>query len=169
MIYKSPIETPELIFKEFTDVFTGTGRLKGIVKIKLKENTVAAPRKVPLAIHKKVKEELSNMVEAGIISKVEEPTEPLNEAIQRPHYPIPTADALITKLQGGKVFTILHAKNGFWQLPLDEESSYLTTFCTPWGRYRFLVLPFGLNSALEEFQKAMDEIYEEDEDIIPYF
>ncbi|GFX78465.1 retrovirus-related Pol polyprotein from transposon 17.6 [Trichonephila clavipes] len=129
------------------------------------------------------------MVEAGIISKVEEPTEwvsnmvainspkklgicldprPLNEAIQRSHYPILTADALITKLQGDKVFTILEAKNGFWQLPLDEESSYLTTFCTLWGRYRFLILPFGLNSAPEEFQKAMDEIYE-DEDINPYF
>ncbi|GFW41297.1 retrovirus-related Pol polyprotein from transposon 17.6 [Trichonephila clavipes] len=150
---------------------------------------VAALRKVPLAIHNKVKEELSNMVEAGIISKVEEPTEwvrnmviidspkklricldprPLNEAIQRPHHPIPTADALITKLQGGKVFTILDAKNGLGQLPLDEKSSYLTTFCSPWGRYRFLVLPFGLNSAPEEFQKALDEIYE-DEDIKPYF
>ncbi|GFY67496.1 uncharacterized protein TNIN_112151 [Trichonephila inaurata madagascariensis] len=70
MIYKSPIETPELILKEFADVFTGTGRLKRIVKIKFKENSVphvAAPRKVPLAIHNKVKEELSNMVEAGII------------------------------------------------------------------------------------------------------
>ncbi|GFX84657.1 hypothetical protein TNCV_724641 [Trichonephila clavipes] len=46
MIYKSPIETPELILKEFADVFTGTGRLKRIVKIKLKENSaphVAAP------------------------------------------------------------------------------------------------------------------------------
>ncbi|GFV08601.1 hypothetical protein TNCV_1584141 [Trichonephila clavipes] len=45
MIYKSPIETPELILKEFADVFTGTGRLR-IVKIKLKENSVphvAAP------------------------------------------------------------------------------------------------------------------------------
>ncbi|GFQ84275.1 retrovirus-related Pol polyprotein from transposon 17.6 [Trichonephila clavata] len=56
------------------------------------------------------------MAEAGIISKVEESTEwvvdspkklricldprPLNEAIQRPHYPIPTADALVTTLQG---------------------------------------------------------------------
>ncbi|GFW68614.1 retrovirus-related Pol polyprotein from transposon 17.6 [Trichonephila clavipes] len=130
------------------------------------------------------------MVEAGIIIKVEEPTEwvsnmvgidspkklricldprSLNEAIQRPHYPIPTADALITKLQGGKMLTILDAKNGFWRLPLDKESSYLTTFCTPWGRYRFLVLPFGLSSAPEEFQKAMEEIYEEDEDTNPYF
>ncbi|GFW20848.1 retrovirus-related Pol polyprotein from transposon 17.6 [Trichonephila clavipes] len=61
---------------------------------------------------------------------------PLNEAIQRPHYPIPTTDALITKLQGGIVF---------------------------------LVLPFGLNSAPEEFRKALEEIYEEDEDINPYF
>ncbi|GFV31084.1 retrovirus-related Pol polyprotein from transposon 17.6 [Trichonephila clavipes] len=119
----------ELILKEFADAFTGTGRLKRIVKIKLKENTVphvAAPVKVPLAIHNKVKEELSNMVEAGIISKVEEPTEwvsnmvvitspkklricldprPLNKAIQRPHYPIPTANALITKLQGGHVLS----------------------------------------------------------------
>ncbi|GFR03847.1 retrovirus-related Pol polyprotein from transposon 17.6 [Trichonephila clavata] len=55
------------------------------------------------------------------------------------------------------------------QLSLEEESSYLTTFCTPWGWYRFLVLPLGLKSAPEEFQKAMDEIYEEDEDINPYF
>ncbi|GFU49669.1 retrovirus-related Pol polyprotein from transposon 17.6 [Nephila pilipes] len=88
---------------------------------------------------------------------------------KRPHYPIPTVDALVTKLQGDKVFTILDAKNGFWQLPFYEESSYLTTFCTPWMSYRFLVLPFGLNSAPEEFQKAMDETYEDDEDINPYF
>ncbi|GFW10522.1 retrovirus-related Pol polyprotein from transposon 17.6 [Trichonephila clavipes] len=129
MIYKSPIETSEFILKEFADVFTGTGRLKRIVKIKLKENSVphvAAPRKVPLSIHNKVKEELSNMVEAGIISKVEEPTEwvsnmviidspkklricldprPLNEVVKRPHYPIPTAYALVTKLQGGHVLS----------------------------------------------------------------
>ncbi|GFQ67082.1 retrovirus-related Pol polyprotein from transposon 17.6 [Trichonephila clavata] len=149
---------------------------------------LAAPGKKPLDIHSKVKEELNNMVEVGIISKVEEPTEwvsnmvvidspkklricldprPLNEAIQRPHYPIPITNALVKMLQGGKVFTILDAKNGFWQLPLDEKSSYLTTFCTPWGRYRFLVLPFGLNSTPKKFQRAMEEIYEED--VNPYF
>ncbi|GFR31049.1 retrovirus-related Pol polyprotein from transposon 17.6 [Trichonephila clavata] len=59
-------------------------------------------------------------------------------------------------------------KNGFGQLPLDEESSYLITFCTPRGRYRFLILSYGLNSDPEEFQKTMDEIFEEDEDLNPY-
>ncbi|GFX57863.1 hypothetical protein TNCV_3068301 [Trichonephila clavipes] len=167
------------------------GELKSVNELDAKKTNCVWNRVLlTLAIHNKVKEELSNMVEAGIIRKVEEPTEwvsnmvvinspkklricldprPMNEAIQRPHYPIHTADALITKLQGGKVFTILDAKNGFWQLPLDTESSYLTIFCTPWRRYRFLVLPFGLNSASEEFQKAMGEIYEEDEDINLYF
>lgn len=186
-------ETPEMVINEFPDVFTGMGRLNRTVKIKLKENYsphVAAPRKVPLALHSKVKEELARMEESGIITKVEEPTEwvsnmvvvntskklricldprPLNKAIQRPHYPIPTADNLMTKLQGSKVFTILDAKNGFWQLPLDEESSFLTTFTSPWGRYRFLVLPFGLNNAPEEFQRSMDEIFENDPQVNPYF
>ncbi|GFQ83696.1 retrovirus-related Pol polyprotein from transposon opus [Trichonephila clavata] len=37
------------------------------------------------------------------------------------------------------------------------------------NRFSILVLPFGLNSAPEEFQKAIDDIYEEDEDINPYF
>lgn len=186
-------DSPQKIIEEYSDVFTGCGRLNRTVSIKLKPNSVpkvAAPRKVPLALHSKVKEELNRMVENGIISKVSEPTEwvsnmvvidnpkklricldprPLNEAIQRPYYPIPTADSLLSKLQGCKVFTILDAKNGFWQLPLDDESSYLTTFTTPWGRYRFLVLPFGVNNAPEEFQRAMDEIFSEDPEVNPYF
>lgn len=186
-------ETAEDILEEFSDVFSGSGKLKRIVKIKLKPDAtphVAAPRKVPLALHNKVKEELNRMVHEGIIAKVEEPTEwvsnmvivnnpnklricldprPLNEAIKRPHYPIPTVDTLMTKLQGCKFFTIFDAKNGFWQLPLDDESSKLTTFTTPWGRFRFLVLPFGLNNAPEEFQRAMEEIFEDEPEINPYF
>ncbi|GBL95992.1 hypothetical protein AVEN_199958-1 [Araneus ventricosus] len=92
----------------------------------------------------------------GVITKVEQPVEwvnnivvidnpnklricidprPLNEAIKIPHYPIPSADSLMTNLQGSTVFSLFDATNGFWQLALDEESSYLTTFSTPWGRY----------------------------------
>ncbi|GFW47028.1 reverse transcriptase domain-containing protein [Trichonephila clavipes] len=52
------------------------GELKSVNELDAKEtNCVCSPRKVPLTIHNKVKEERSNMVEAGIISKVEEPTE----------------------------------------------------------------------------------------------
>ena len=50
---------------------------------------------------------------------------------------------------------MLGAKDGFHQVKLDEESSYLTTFWSPYGRYRYLRMPFGISSAPEEFQRRM--------------
>lgn len=61
----------------------------------------------------------------------------------------------MTMLQGPRVFTILDVKNCFWQLTLDEASSYLTTFSTSWGKFGFLVLHFGLNCAAKESHKSM--------------
>ena len=54
------------------------------------------------------------------------------------------------------MFTVLDAKNGFWHIQLDESNSYATTFGTPWGRYRWLQMPFGLSPAPEEFQRRID-------------
>ena len=41
---------------------------------------------------------------------------------------------------------------------MDPESSKLTTFITPFGRYKFNRLPFGITSAPENFQRRMNEI-----------
>lgn len=51
----------------------------------------------------------------------------LNNAIQRENYPLPTIEEIATRLHGGKVFTLLDIRNGFWHLKLDEESTYLTS------------------------------------------
>ena len=40
---------------------------------------------------------------------------------------MPTIEDIATRLHGAKVFSVLDAKNGFWQVKLDEESSHLTT------------------------------------------
>ena len=48
---------------------------------------------------------------------------------------------------------------GFWQAELDEESSYLTTFNTPFGHFRFTCLPFGLTVSGDVFQHKLDAIY----------
>ena len=45
----------------------------------------------------------------------------------------------------------------FWHLKLDDASSRLTTFETPFGRYRWLRLPFGISPAPEIFQARMHE------------
>ena len=58
------------------------------------------------------------------------------------------------------VFTVLDAKSGYLQMKLGYESSLLTTMNTPIGRYRRLKLPFGIKSAPEMYQRAMDEMLE---------
>ena len=82
----------------------------------------------------------------------------LNEALQRQHYPMRTIEEVVSRIPNAK-YSVLDASSGFWQVPLDQESSLKTTFNTPHGRYRFLRLPFGINSAPEVFQKAMDNLF----------
>ena len=84
----------------------------------------------------------------------------LNIAIQREHYQLPTIEDIVTRLHGAKVFTILEVRCGFWYVSLDEQSSLLTTFHTPFGRYRWLRMPFGISSAPEVFQRRMHELIE---------
>ena len=73
---------------------------------------------------------------------------------------MPTFDEAIQKHEGAKFFTKLDARHGYWSLVLDEESSELTTFATPFGRFKFRRMPFGLISAQDEFQRRMEEVFE---------
>lgn len=54
----------------------------------------------------------------------------------------------------------MDARNGFWHIKLDDTSSLLTTFNTPFGRYRWKRMPFGTSSAPEVFQRRMCEVVE---------
>ena len=49
----------------------------------------------------------------------------------------------------------MFTKLGFWQIQLSADSTLLTTFLTPFGRYCFHCLPFGTTSAPEHFQQRM--------------
>ena len=52
------------------------------------------------------------------------------------------------------------AKAGYWAVKLDESSQLLTTSRTPFGRYCWRRLPFGLNNSQDIFQARMDSILE---------
>jgi len=47
--------------------------------------------------------------------------------------------------------TTVNMRQAFWILELDNESRKLTTFETPYGRYRWLRLPMGLSVSPEIF------------------
>ena len=81
----------------------------------------------------------------------------LNKALKRERYPLPVINDVLPDLSKPKVFTKADARNGYWHVVLDEKSSKLCTFDTPYGRYRWKRLPFGICVASEIFQKRLHE------------
>ena len=173
------------VLRQCKDVFQGLGCLEGEYTIKLKPDAkpvVQPPRKAPVALREAVKEELARLITEGVIAPVTEPTawvsamvavkkkngkvricidpRDLIESIMREHYPLPTFEELATRLPKARVFSVFDAKPGFWQVKLGEASSYVTTFNSPHGRYRWNRMPFGITSATEVWQRKMNEIIE---------
>ncbi|KAK3101540.1 hypothetical protein FSP39_004320 [Pinctada imbricata] len=170
---------------DYSDLFQGLGCLPGKYSIKLDPNVtpvIHPPRKIPISLMDKVRNELKSMEEKGVIVKQTEPTEwvnsmvivnkgnkiricidpkDLNHAIMREHFPLKTIEDIIGNMPNAKVFSKLDATTGFWQIQLDEASSKLCTFNTPFGRFRFTRLPFGIKSASEVFQKITSQMVED--------
>ncbi|XP_072398209.1 uncharacterized protein [Diabrotica undecimpunctata] len=172
------------IINSYKSIFSGVGKVNRYFNITLSSDAVpfiSGTRKIPLAIRSQVKDKLDDMVRKNLIVPVSEPTEwqnpivvvpknkgsdiricmdpvYLNKYVKRERFPIPTQDTLFAKLSGANYFTLLDASSAFLQLPLNYESSLLCTFTTPFGRYRYLRLPYGLTCAPEIFQKYMSEL-----------
>ena len=84
----------------------------------------------------------------------------LNKAILHLHYPMRTLEDILPHLSGVKYFMKLDARSGYWAIKLSNQSSFLTTFNMPFGRYSYLRLVFGLKSSQDEFQRKIDECLE---------
>ena len=79
----------------------------------------------------------------------------LNRALKREVYPPPVIEDVLPELGNAKVFTKVDLQSGYWSCTLDEDSSNMT-FVTPFGRYKWLRLPFSLNVSSEIFQKRLN-------------
>ena len=168
------------VLKHFGDVFKGLGYLGPPVSFKVDPNVtpINMPvHRIPVTKRDKEKETLKRYEDAGILVKVDEPTpwcsneliretpkkfrvcidpsQTVNKAILRPIHQLPILNEQLHRLSNAKCFSLVDAKEGFLQCPLDEESSLMTTMHTSFGRYRWLRLPFGISSAPEEFQRRL--------------
>ena len=81
----------------------------------------------------------------------------LRESILREFHPLPSVDHTLAQQSVATVLSKLDANSGFWQIGLSPESAKLTTFITPFGRFCFNRLPFGISSAPEHFQKRISQ------------
>ena len=69
--------------------------------------------------------------------------------------PLPKIDEMYASLCGSKIFTMLHLHSGYYHIALDNESKAKTAFITPFRKYEFNVVPFGLAQAPAYFQQLI--------------
>ncbi|UYV73824.1 K02A2.6-like [Cordylochernes scorpioides] len=150
-------------FEEYSKLFTGLGTLQGSYTIKLKDESqlhaIYTPRRIPIPLLNITKEQFDQMVEKGVIEKVERPTDwcapmvivpkpssndlricvyltALNKFVKKEHYPISLVEYTLEQMGGAKLFSKLDANSGFKRLP------------------------FGISSAPEVFQRKMINLLE---------
>lgn len=143
---------------------------------------VTPARRIPMALKESLKKELDRYAKLGILKPVEEPTpwvssvavatkkfgalricinpRPLNKALKREMYQLQLLDEILPDLAQARVFSTIDLCSRYWHYILDDESSLLTTFATPYGRYHWCRLPFGLSASSEIFQKRVNQALE---------
>ena len=83
----------------------------------------------------------------------------LNKAIIHEPYCFCTPEDIAHKLSGATVITVFDCSKQYWHQPLDEESSFLTTFNTEISQFRFTIMPFRVTVAGDVFQRKLDTIF----------
>ena len=171
------------IAKEYPELFKGIGLMDGEISIRLKNGAiphVEPIRRVPHAMQEPLKLELDTLVGEGILHKVDisEPIEWLNSFVcvrkangkirlcpdpthlnkwtLRPRHSSKLVDDILHKLNGAKYFSVIDSTSSFFNHKLDNDSSKLTTFSTPFGRYHYLRMPMGASLSSDVYQYKVD-------------
>ncbi len=139
------------------------------------------PYRVPDRLKDGVKQEVDLLLESGIIepsvSAWASPLVPvvkpdgkvrlcvdyrkLNSVTPQLQQYIPTLDDVLERAGSAKVLSKMDLAKGFYQVQMAGESCDLTTFVSPWGKYRFKRMPFGLKNAPAMFQSLMETVLKE--------
>ncbi|MDY6787809.1 MAG: retroviral-like aspartic protease family protein, partial [candidate division WOR-3 bacterium] len=130
--------------KKYPNAFAdAVGTFEGDSRLSVNDSPpeVLPTRSLPVSLRPKVKKELDRLLKLGIISKIDEPTswvsqfvvrekkhsdqvrlcidpKPLNKALQREHYHLPTFEEVLPDLFDAKIFTKCDLRSGYWHVKL---------------------------------------------------
>jgi hypothetical protein len=135
-----------------------------------------------LVYKQKVKAEIDQMLEAGIINLVEESEciSPMvvqekkqggiqicvylrkpNEAFLHDPFPTPFTYEVLENVGGQEAYSFIDGFTGYHKIKIAPEDRYKNNFSTEWGSYQYTVMPFGLKNALTIFSRVVIAAFKE--------
>ena len=174
-LFVSQTNTKNVILEQYADVFSGIlGTLPGEAHLSVDASVqpvVLPPRPIPVSLRKSVQTKLKRLHDLKVISPIEELTDwvsqmvaveknsdcvhicidprPINRALLREHYHLPTLEEILLELNKAKVFSTCDLHSVYWHIPLDTESQKHTCTQSLFGRFVWNRLPFGLKVSSE--------------------
>ena len=89
----------------------------------------------------------------------------INAITEPDPYQMPLIEELLDLLGEAKFISKVDLNKGFHQIPVSSPDMSKTAFCTPWGKFEYKVMPFGLRNGPAVFQRLMDQVLHKDKDV----
>ena len=83
-------------------------------------------------------------------------------------WPMPRVKDIFAKLGKAKFFTMLYLRSGYHNIALDDDAIKKTAFVMPFGKYKYLKVPFGLAQVPTYFQNLMNKVLNRPHFILAY-
>ena len=143
------------------------------------------PYRIPPRWKEEVREQIDQLLQLGIIRPSDSPWSSsvvtvkkkdggvricvdyraVNSVTQPDPYQMPLIEDILDTFASAKFISKIDLNKGFHQIPVREEDMAKTAFCTPWGKFEFRVMPFGLRNGPAVCQRMMDKVLHADQDI----
>ena len=174
------------VLKSFPDVLSDKPGRTEVVKMSILTGEAipikSHPYRVPPRWRQEVKSQIDQLLKLGIIEPSKSPWSSAVVTVRKKSggcricidyravngvttpdpYQMPFIEDILDTLAEAKHMSKIDLNKGFYQIPVLTEDKEKTAFCTPWGKYQFSRMPFGLRNGPAVFQRMMDKILHQD-------
>ena len=171
-----------MLLEQYPDVISDVPGRTEVAELKIETGIclpiASKPYRVPDKLKSEVRAEVEKLVDMGVViesvSPWASPIVPvpkadgtlrlcidyrkLNNVTQGDPYYMTTLEEIVERVGSSRCLSKLDLSKGFYQIAVGEDSVDKTAFVTPFGKYAFTRMPFGLKNVPSIFQRTMEVV-----------